>query len=442
MTIKPTPYPPIIGNFRDYVYGILNGDSPINGVKFEDTHLDFYSDSLGIPTVGVGTALLIRTKVNGVEQYVVRGDLKTLFKDVHDFSDSEKSTLQAVANKLNEKEGTQKQRSDSAEKILANAKDGISFLDLNEVAIRKVFDRILDINLDIIRKSADRGLGFSTIETTLLPNSKELAALYSLAYAVPSLVGNNLITAISAGNRAMAWFEIFYNSGNQNSLGAMNRHGAEAALFGLTNQGAAAAEVARELNTLYNAKSFGGDDIYSFIQKSDTHAPFEKAIADQLKIVQDAYAPGKTIDYVQVVDNEWVKGGTINAKDSADHSTDHLTSNLIIGGDAADTINGLGGNDYLYGNNGNDTLIGGLGNDILNGGSGTDTASYAADTAGIKVTVSGTTVSVVDGSGATDTLSRSSKARRQPMFSPHAAAPSSSMAALVAIPTMWARTSA
>jgi Ca2+-binding RTX toxin-like protein len=46
---------------------------------------------------------------------------------------------------------------------------------------------------------------------------------------------------------------------------------------------------------------------------------------------------------------------------------------VIIGGNAANTINGGDGNDYLSGGAGSDTLVGGLGNDTLVGGTGSDT---------------------------------------------------------------------
>lgn len=50
-------------------------------------------------------------------------------------------------------------------------------------------------------------------------------------------------------------------------------------------------------------------------------------------------------------------------------------SHFLIGGSAADNLQGRGGNDHLIGWDGNDTLIGGTGNDDLNGGSGSDVLS-------------------------------------------------------------------
>jgi Ca2+-binding RTX toxin-like protein len=79
----------------------------------------------------------------------------------------------------------------------------------------------------------------------------------------------------------------------------------------------------------------------------------------------------------------------------------------LYGSDLADQINGLGGadrldggrgDDLLFGGDGNDTLLGGSGNDLLfgglgddaiSGGAGVDTVSYANQTAGIYVDMSG-----------------------------------------------------
>ncbi|HEV2865808.1 MAG TPA: calcium-binding protein [Allosphingosinicella sp.] len=52
--------------------------------------------------------------------------------------------------------------------------------------------------------------------------------------------------------------------------------------------------------------------------------------------------------------------------------TGNSLSNYIYGGDYADTIQGLAGNDRLFGYAGDDTLVGGSGADRLSGGAGYD----------------------------------------------------------------------
>lgn len=57
----------------------------------------------------------------------------------------------------------------------------------------------------------------------------------------------------------------------------------------------------------------------------------------------------------------------------------------LVGGQSADTINGLAGDDEIYGLGGNDILVGGLGKDDIDGGADLDLVSY--DYAASSVTV-------------------------------------------------------
>jgi len=96
---------------------------------------------------------------------------------------------------------------------------------------------------------------------------------------------------------------------------------------------------------------------------------------------------------------------TTGAQATGGAGSDTLTAiEAIIGGAFNDSLTGNAGNNALTGNAGNDTLQGGLGNDMLNGGDGIDTVSYAAATAGIKVSLALTTAQVTGGAGS-DTLS-------------------------------------
>ncbi len=72
----------------------------------------------------------------------------------------------------------------------------------------------------------------------------------------------------------------------------------------------------------------------------------------------------------------------------------------FIGLGANDTLNGNGGNDILNGAGGSDTLNGGAGNDTLDGGAGTDTAVYAGAIRNFSLTSNGTTITVIDNTGA------------------------------------------
>ncbi|SPF81790.1 calcium-binding protein [Pseudoprimorskyibacter insulae] len=89
------------------------------------------------------------------------------------------------------------------------------------------------------------------------------------------------------------------------------------------------------------------------------------------------------------------------------------TNNGLAGTDAADTINGLGGddildgragNDSLDGGTGNDTLYGEAGNDTINGGAGVDRVFYFKETGTRGISADLGTGKVTDTWGNLDTL--------------------------------------
>jgi serralysin len=59
----------------------------------------------------------------------------------------------------------------------------------------------------------------------------------------------------------------------------------------------------------------------------------------------------------------------------------------LRGGTGNDQLDGGAGNDTLIGGDGDDVLVGGAGNDLLDGGAGTDTASFAAVSASLRVSL-------------------------------------------------------
>lgn len=67
-----------------------------------------------------------------------------------------------------------------------------------------------------------------------------------------------------------------------------------------------------------------------------------------------------------------------------------------------DLLQGLAGNDNLMGGEGNDTLLGGVGDDRLDGGNGSDTASWAGQSAAVRVDLASVAPQIT-GSGS-DTL--------------------------------------
>jgi len=85
---------------------------------------------------------------------------------------------------------------------------------------------------------------------------------------------------------------------------------------------------------------------------------------------------------------DWITGNggddSIDGGDGAD---------LLMGGQGADWVNGGNGVDVLYGGSGEDTLDGGASNDILIGGDGRDTASYASYDLGVWASLANPTLS-------------------------------------------------
>lgn len=63
------------------------------------------------------------------------------------------------------------------------------------------------------------------------------------------------------------------------------------------------------------------------------------------------------------------EGNAINAG-GAPSGSDVVTDNTIFGGEAAESIYGLSGKDFLMGGGGADTVDGGIGSDLLFGGAG------------------------------------------------------------------------
>jgi hypothetical protein len=78
-----------------------------------------------------------------------------------------------------------------------------------------------------------------------------------------------------------------------------------------------------------------------------------------------------------------------------DTLTGDTNANLLDGAAGDDTLDGGDGNDTVQGGAGSDTLVGGAGNDSLDGGVGIDTASYAAATSAVTVSLAVATAQAI-----------------------------------------------
>ncbi len=117
--------------------------------------------------------------------------------------------------------------------------------------------------------------------------------------------------------------------------------------------------------------------------------------------------------FVPQFDNQVDPVDTVRASVSYTLATDALVEVLetvdatkvkainLVGNAIAQTIKGNAGNNILDGKGGNDVLIGGAGADALIGGTGSDTASYAAATTGVTVSLAKASINTGEASGDT-----------------------------------------
>ena len=138
-----------------------------------------------------------------------------------------------------------------------------------------------------------------------------------------------------------------------------------------------------------------------------------------------------SLPWPAVLDNAGTRLVVASVVDAAGNRSAAATLSVQTGSDAAQTLNGVAGNDYIralggndtingnagndlldggagndniQGGAGNDTLSGGIGNDVINGGNGIDTVTYASATAGVTVNLATTAAQNTVAAGS-DTLS-------------------------------------
>jgi len=180
-----------------------------------------YLDIRAIPTIGVGYALLVKEQ----ERFILRPTLARDFAGIHVFSRDETELLDIVAHHLTT--GNVETARASYESRAPGTLDFTLSEDPHGDG-RRLYDLVAP---DLVKAAIPMDI------RDALSGTCELSALSSLAYNAPSLIGNNLKTAIRSGNRPAAWFEILYRSNRARDgvrpLGLHNRRVAEAELFGL-----------------------------------------------------------------------------------------------------------------------------------------------------------------------------------------------------------------
>jgi Ca2+-binding RTX toxin-like protein len=260
-----------------------------------------------------------------------------------------------------------------------------------------------------------------------IPNSYERAALFSLAYngkinkdGTPTTLETSngkskLRDAIKADNRAAAWYEIAFDTDNQN-----NRRLYEAAEFGLYSQGS------QLTISIPNYHSFSGNNhpsetdngkeaitVFRFLdsKKKSMEQYLENAYSQNQDQVDKTYingfyqpakdelirffAAGRDIANAIVAPSD--KGDTVHGPQNQQTNNGQVNS-LIVGGNGSDKLfSDDNGNDILVGRSGKDTLVAGTGNNILIGSDGGGT--FIGNTGNDTLFLNGPVYHLVTGNG-------------------------------------------
>jgi trimeric autotransporter adhesin len=429
---------PVTGNFADTLYNtLLSLEAPTTALRW------FLQQNVKTPTIGIGFDLkagaeekkeVLRAMgfdVNGawVDKTVVAGTpqakeqqyIKDVLALVASSSKVQSSYDAIMATRKTDIESNVAY----GQYIPTNRRSTFTFS--NDTEVRAVFDALWPNYLKKITSLLNNPVIAG--DATFL-SSKELIALACAAYV--GTWGPKAAKALSAGNRALAWFEFRYGWKESTELvdnpnnGWAKRHYFESAMLGLYDDPSnATATLDEAKNTYemltknralilqreakYGAPPDGTGNPNNRIPaaKLDYQAVLTAAGSNDPQPLVAALTPAYTafVTYANtlhgagapdinkaVISNAasiYFQGNpvtqTLDARVDDALTGKNLNNNLIVGGtgsDAefggkgADYLIGLGGVDNLDGGEGDDTLVGGAGNDILNGGAGTDIYAF------------------------------------------------------------------
>ena len=371
-TLNPHP---IAGDFNEALYRFLE---PV-----ESFVPRIYSDSRGVPTLGVGYALAILNQQTGL--WGLRSDLSAQLASIGvTLINSDLAILNASVQALNRVPGvvnpvpTYTPGENSANPInnlfsfLLTGTDTSNplFTQAGEAQFYPLFSVVVDEFKVILRARIGNEV-FSA-----LAGSNEMVALLSLTFNSPSLIGSKLIAALQTGNRAEAWYEIRYDSNKERSTtpslvrGIADRRYSESDTFGLYENAPLTSDEAKSVFRMYTAHR---DVIQNYESDprtvpgaTDTFA-YESQAARNLLVT--TFAQGRPIDGEVLVGRD----NLFSSAQFPERLSGTATGDLILGEAGRDRIEGLAGQDVLYGGLGDDTLTGGAGDDYLDGGFDNDT---------------------------------------------------------------------
>ncbi len=205
-----------------------------------------------------------------------------------------------------------------------------------------------------------------------IPESAERAALFSLTWNAPSLLGPKLKAAIESGDRAEAWYEIRYNSNGSAISGLANRRYVEANQFSLYDHANSASF--KEAVTIGRMVANHHEKILSY------EFAYDPDKAGQIKGIAEIDPIGTEcgLAITRILDKfgidplarpeELLAAGPKLEDLAGDGTSLDSRSNdadLLVGDNNANLLDGGRGKDILIGRGGKDILTGGGGADLF-----------------------------------------------------------------------------
>jgi Ca2+-binding RTX toxin-like protein len=330
-------------------------------VKVEANKEQVYADIKGVPTVGIGYALI--QEIKGV--WKIRANLKTQMDAIgKTVTDADSKTLQDIADALNAGDI-------STATSLANS-SSFSFEPMTSDEAKNLVVRV--VNDEYIDALKNR-IGATLYNT--LANSKEMVALLSIVYqGWTSAIKQPLIDALSNGNRAEAWYQIRYAMNTSNAGWMANRRYQEADEFGLYENGSdpslISEDEAKEIMRMYTIhnKEMHIYEIAYPPPSGQNVLSIDTEILKAKVVLVSNFGQGKSID--EVIVGAGLDSYAYLEKWTIDKIEGTSGNDLIFGEKGSDILDGGNGEDVIYGGEGNDMITGGQGNDYLEGGGGND----------------------------------------------------------------------
>jgi Ca2+-binding RTX toxin-like protein len=357
-----------------------------------------YIDDLGIPTLGVGYALVVKG-ADGI--WALRQNYESeLLAAVPSLTQVQLDDLDGkLTDAMNVLNGDASATNPFSPYYPESQRQNVLDWTIDSTQSRNLFDNIVTEYKTRVRN----WLGNDALYTSL-QGSLEMVALFSMSYNGLINVGNSkgLKAAILNGDRAEAWYEIRYNSGTD------ARRFLEGDTFGLFNPGVNPADP----GTMYDNDALSA--YRTFTRHRDTIIAFENNNVDHFNIavengnilkipvyafptilngaydyLRSHYGLGTKIDAIRVGEND----GSI---DTSGFGPQDDSNTLYYRGTDNDALTGTVENDLFFGESGNDVLRGSGGNNVFYGGTGvdvyniqSDTADYIIDSDGKGLIVSG-----------------------------------------------------